>query len=81
MAFPIYQAQSLPKVRKLFCATRHFARFVSVHEPEEIVPGGRWQHDLILQVREVEHRLVRHVRPVQQVGTLLQGEIQGRNNP
>jgi hypothetical protein len=50
-----------------------------VLEPEETVSGGRWQHDLILQVRQIEHRLVRHVNPIQQVVALLQGEIQRGN--
>ena len=54
---------------------------ISVHKPEETVSVRRRQDDLILQVREVEHGRVRHVRPVQQIGALLQGEIQGRNDP
>jgi len=44
------------------------SRAVSVHEPEETISVPRRQGYLILQVRQIEHRLVRHVRPVQQVG-------------
>ena len=43
MALPIYQAQSLPKVRKLFCAIRNLVRFDSVLEPEETASVRRRQ--------------------------------------
>ena len=65
MAFPIYQAQSLPKVRKLFCVIRNLVRPVSVLEPKEIVFNRCGKGDLILEVRQVEHRRVRHISPAQ----------------
>jgi hypothetical protein len=40
MAFPIYQAQSLPKVCNLFCANRHFAGPVSVRQLNSIAPDA-----------------------------------------
>ena len=62
-------------------AIHNFMPTISVEEPEEIVSVRRRQHDLILQVCQSEHRQVRDIRPVQQIRTLLQGEIQGRNDP
>jgi hypothetical protein len=50
-------------------------------EPVEAAAVGLRERDLILQVGEIEHGRVRHVRPRNQVGTLLQHEIRGRNEP
>ena len=56
---------------------------VSILKPEETGLARRRKDDLILQVREIEHGQVRHVRPVgrSQVGILLQPEVHGGNDP
>jgi hypothetical protein len=60
----------------LFCLEK-LRRF----EPVKIIASGQWQHDLILQVGEIEHRHVGRRRPIRQIRTLLQNKIGRRNEP
>ena len=52
-------------------------------EPVKLVAAGQRQRDLILQIGEIEHRDIRHVRPIRrgQIGTLLQDKIRRRDEP
>ena len=52
-------------------------------EPIEGVAFSRRHQDLIKEVREIQSRRRRHVRPVRrgQIGVLLQREVHGGNGP
>ena len=45
------------------------------------VSGGSQKKHLILQIRQIERRQVRRVRPRNQVGALLQPKIRRRHRP
>jgi len=55
--------------------------FLLRFEPVKAAAAGQWERDLILQVGEVEHGRIRHIRPRNQVGALLQREICGWHRP
>ena len=50
-------------------------------EAEEFVAAGRRQVDLILQIRQVENRLIGGVSPRDQIGAALQNKIGRRHRP
>ena len=78
-----YSAISAASAQTAEFITRRFKSALSILESEETGTVRRREDDLILQVREIEDRQVRHVRPIGcgQIRTLLQPEIHGGNEP